>query len=222
MPADLPDDRTTPARIRDAAIGRFASDGVPATTVRGVALDAGVSPASVIHHFGSMDELRRACDRHVAAIIRERKSKAMAAGTGLDPLAALREADEDPPVLRYLARTLADGSAEVAALLDEMITDATAYMEEGVASGILVPTDHPRERAAVLTLWSLGALVLHDHVHRALGANLVGSAAELATTGAGYFRGATDILTNGVLSEAMADRLAETLVPHDDLDRRDQ
>lgn len=75
-----PDQRETPdvpdltgrARIRDAALLRFASEGfrVP---VRTIAADAGVSPGLVIHHFGSKEGLRRACDEHVLVLIRENK-----------------------------------------------------------------------------------------------------------------------------------------------------
>ncbi|MEX0658697.1 MAG: TetR/AcrR family transcriptional regulator [Egibacteraceae bacterium] len=79
------DDRTARARIRDAAITRFAEDGVAGTSVRAIAGQAGVSAALVIHHFGSKEALRAACDEHVAATIRERKQTAMAAGPGLDP-----------------------------------------------------------------------------------------------------------------------------------------
>jgi AcrR family transcriptional regulator len=209
--ASTPDDRTADltarARIRDAAITRFAAEGVARTTVRAIAEEAGVSPALVIHHFGSKDALRVACDQHVAALVRERKTAAMQAGPGLDPLAALREAGEGPPLLRYLATTIADGSPQVAELLDEMIDDAEAYMEEGVRTGMLRPTDDPRARAAVLTFWSLGALTLHEHVERVLGVDLTGDPA--ATTN--YVVPAAEILGQGVITEAAYARMREAL-----------
>src|SRR3712207_8086528 len=49
------DDLTGRARIRDAAIRRFAVDGF-GTSVRAIAADAGVSPGLVIHHFGSKEQ----------------------------------------------------------------------------------------------------------------------------------------------------------------------
>jgi AcrR family transcriptional regulator len=73
-------DLTARARIRDAAIACFADRGVSDTPVRAIAAQAGVSPALVIHHFGSKDRLRVACDQHVAAIIRQGKQEAVAAG----------------------------------------------------------------------------------------------------------------------------------------------
>lgn len=206
--AAVPDDRTARARIRDAAIARFAVDGVAAVSVRAIAADAGVSPALVIHHFGSKDGLRAVCDELVAATIRERKQAAMAAGTGLDPVAALREAQEGPPLMRYLARTLVDGTPQVAALVDEMVADAAAYMAEGVRTGLLRPTDYPYERAAVLTVWSLGALVLHEHVQRLLGVDLTGLPDELAKATA-YFAPALEMFGEGLITEAASARMRE-------------
>ncbi len=58
------EDLTTRARIRDAAVLRFGREGFGAS-VRTVAADAGVSPGLVIHHFGSKDGLRAACDEYV-------------------------------------------------------------------------------------------------------------------------------------------------------------
>lgn len=40
-----------------AATARFAQDGYTATTIRGIAVDAGVDPSQVMQFFGSKDEL---------------------------------------------------------------------------------------------------------------------------------------------------------------------
>ncbi len=209
------DDRTAKARIRDSAIATFAAHGVEGASVRLVAEGAGVSPALVIHHFGSKEALRRACDVHVAAVIREQKREAIAAGAGLDPLAALRGAAGGLPLLRYLARTLADGTEEVAELLDELVGDAEGYLAEGVETGLLKPTAYPRQRAAVLLLWSLGALVLNEHVRRLLGADLtadLGDPEALAAAGA-YFGPVLELYGQGLMDEGYARRLREALDP---------
>lgn len=200
------DDRSARARIRDAAITRFAHDGIAATTARAVAADAGVSPGLVIHHFGSMDKLRAACDEHMAAIIRSHKQDAMAAGPGLDVLGAMRRAQQDVPLARYLASSLADGSPAVAALIDDMVDDAVAYMEEGVRSGVLQPSARPRDRAALLTVWTLGALVLHEHAERLLGVDLTEDPARLADDdGYGrYLAVVMEVLSDGVFTAEIA------------------
>lgn len=212
--ASASDDRTAKARIRDAAIARFANDGVHGTSVRAIAEDAEVSPALVIHHFGSKDALRQACDRYVVDTIRHRKQTAMATGPGLDPVAAVRDLGDGPPLLAYLARTLIDGSPEVDAMIDEMVDDAVGYMGQGVESGVLQPTDHPYERAAVLTVWSLGALALHAHVERLLGVDLLGDPEQLARA-TGYFAPALEILAQGALTVEAAARMRSALSSND-------
>ncbi len=59
------DDLTAAARIRDAAIEQFGDQGF-GVGLRSIAEAAGVSAALVIHHFGSKDGLRQACDDFVA------------------------------------------------------------------------------------------------------------------------------------------------------------
>jgi AcrR family transcriptional regulator len=202
MRSDPAADHTARARIRDAAIACFADAGVAATTIRAIATRSEVSPGLVMHHFGSKDGLRVACDQHVAALIRAQKEAAVGAGVDIDPVGALRRYADGPPLLRYLARTLVDGSPHVADLVDEMVADATDYTEVAVATGQLRPTDDPRGRAAVLTLWSLGALVLHEHAVRLLGADLTGD----PEAAFGYFLPALEILGRGVITEAVYER----------------
>lgn len=201
------DDRTAAARIRDAAIACFAAEGVSATTVRTIAGAAGVSPALVIHHFGSKEALRAACDRHVVAVIGERKRAAAAAGPGMDPLGALREAEEGPPLLRYLARTLVDGSPHVRTLVDDLVEDAILYMAEGERSGLLKPSDHPRDRAVILVIWQLGALVLHEHVARLLGADLIAGTEGMVR----WAVPAAEVLSRGVLADEVYERIRDAL-----------
>jgi AcrR family transcriptional regulator len=203
------DDRTTRARIRDAAITLFARDGIAGTGVRAVAEEAGVSAGLVSHHFGSKEGLRQACDEHVAAVIRQGKSAAMSAGPGGDPVAALRQVQGGPPLMRYLARVLIEGSPTVAALVDELVADATDYMAKGVEAGMLRPTDDPRGRAAVVTMWSLGALVLHEHVHRLLGVDLTAQDLVGQPAVSNYFSPATEIFCDGLVTEAFGATLRD-------------
>lgn len=211
------DDRTAKARIRDAAVAVIADRGTPALTARRVAERADVSPGLVNHHYGSMDGLQRACDQHVAALIREAKTAAVARGGALDPLAALRDR-RYRPLLAYLAQRLSHGSPAVADLVDELVADAEGYMAEAVANGMVRPTEDPRGRATVLVLWSLSALVLHEHMERLLGVDPTDP--EVGTDGglARYLRPALDILGQGVLTDEVAQQLAERL-PDCDRDR---
>jgi AcrR family transcriptional regulator len=193
------EDLTARARIRDAAIRRFARDGIAATNLKSIAADAGVSAPLVNHHYGSKEGLQHECDRHVAALFRDQKRRHASAGHPGDPLAALREAHADLPVLRYLARTLAEGSRHAGELVDELVEDAIEHMAEGVASGFVKPSDQPRERAVVLVLWQLGALMLHEHAARLIGADLADGTEGTIR----WWVPATEILAKGVIDESV-------------------
>ena len=192
------DDRTARARIRDAAIACFAERGVAATTVRTIAASAGVSPGLVIHHYGSKDGLRVACDEWIAARIYEVKQDAIDDGRAMSPLAAVRAGDDGPPITAYLARTLVDDSQHVAELVDAMVANAVAMSEQSVANGLMNPTDDEYARATVITIWSLGSLVLHRHLKRLLGEDLIGDLEHSHR----YLRTSAEILTNPPLTAA--------------------
>jgi len=78
----------TRARLIDAAIERFAADGIGAS-FDAVAADAGVTKGALYHHFGSKDGLvqevyKEAVRRHAARVI-----DASAQGTGRERVLAL-------------------------------------------------------------------------------------------------------------------------------------
>jgi AcrR family transcriptional regulator len=200
------DDRTTRAKIRDAAIICFAENGIAGTTARKVATAAGVSPGLVIHHFGTMDGLRSACDEHVALTIRNFKYEAIGQGPNLDVLAALRGATQ-MPLIGYLAAVLGDDSPIVNRLVDDLVSDAEGYVQHGVDIGTIRPSPNPRGRAAVLTLWSLGALVMHRHINRILGVDLTDPEVGTDPAMAAYALPVYEIMGQGIFTEPLASHL---------------
>lgn len=201
-PQPRSDDRTVRARLRDAAIELVASEGLDALTARAVADRAGASPGSVVNNFGSMAGLRAACDDHVAAIIREQKLQAMHGGASLDLLGALRGVDAGP-LVAYLAAVLAEDSAALAHLVDEMVADAQAYLEAGVGSGMIQPSADPRGRAVVLTLMSMGTLVMHRHLRRLIDVDLTANDPDLADWGA-YLAPVYELYASGIFTADFA------------------
>ena len=135
----------------------------------------------------------------------------------MDPLAALRAYSEGPPLLRYLARTLVDGSPHVSALVDELVNDAAAYTRAAIAAGTMTPTERPYERAVVLTLWSLGALVLHEHLHRLLGVDITGEPDAVGP----YMVPATEILAGGVIPAELYERVRDAFPARPETARTD-
>ncbi len=151
-------DLTARARIRDAAIRRFGADGFGAS-VRAIAADAAVSPGLVMHHFGSKEGLRAACDEHVLRVIREAETDAFASTGPLDLLAHLVGMDQYAPLVGYLVQALLAGGDLAATLLDRMTADAVDYLQEAVAAGRIRPSRDPAARAAFLVDVGIGAVL---------------------------------------------------------------
>ena len=118
-------------RILDAAMLLFGERGFRGTTMKDIATEAGVSQALIVHHYGSKEDLRAACDEHVAHLIRTRKEEAIGSEPQIDPFIALRQMSNSRVLLRYLTRALTEGGPHAAQLIDDMIADAEEYMVQG-------------------------------------------------------------------------------------------
>jgi AcrR family transcriptional regulator len=204
------DDRTTKARIRDAAIICIAHGGVADTTVRKVASVAEVSPGLVIHHYGSMGGLREACDTYVAESIRQQKQETIMSGANFDVMTLLRDS-KVTSMGGYLASVLVDDSPAVAKLVDDLVDDAEDYMSQGVEAGTLQATDNSRARATVISLWSLGALVMNRHLKRLMGVDLANLNQNIDSDLATYLNSVYEILGNGILTESVAEQLRKSI-----------
>src|ERR1700751_6297179 len=143
------DDRTAVARIRDAAIDQWGQHGFN-VGLRSIAEAAGVSAALVIHHFGSKEGLRKACDDYIAEEIRSGKSEAMQTTDPATWFAQLAEIESYAPLMAYLVRSMQTGGELAKALWQKMIDDAEAYLDDGVRTGLLKPSRDPRARAKYL------------------------------------------------------------------------
>lgn len=176
---------TARARIRDAALARFGADGVAGTTVRAVAADAEVSAALVLHHFGSKEGLRQACDEYVLHGIKS--------GESGDLGSVLQAAT---PVRRYLARALLDGTDSASALFDEIVARTRDWLAGGEAEGWVRPAADPHTRAVTYVSWLLAPLLLSRQVGRHLG----GDPAETGPAMRGAVAG-LEMLTHGLFTD---------------------
>lgn len=194
------DDLTARARIREAALAEFGSRGIAGATIRGIAGRAGVSPALVQHHFGTKDGLRAACDAHVLEYFRAETAAGLDEGRVGEPAFLAAVYASSPPVLRYLARALVDGSPAAATVFDEMVKLTERYLVDrpGLADA--------RTRAIVYTGMRLGGLVLHEHLSRLLGVNLLSSDA-----GPRVARATLDIVAPDLLPDGVAARIRHAL-----------
>ncbi|MFG2090618.1 MULTISPECIES: TetR/AcrR family transcriptional regulator [unclassified Spirillospora] len=170
--SERPGDLTGRARIRDAALLQFAELGVKGATIRGIAKAAGVSPALVQHHYGTKEALRRECDEHVIEVIRDVKQEALSGGMANPGFLAIAMRTA-LPIQRYVARALTDDSEAARTLFDDAVEFSEEVLSRG-SPGIYEPqTDDLHAYATVMTAMNFGLIVLHEHLSRALGGDVL-------------------------------------------------
>ncbi|WP_448809609.1 TetR family transcriptional regulator [Agromyces bauzanensis] len=171
------EDATAAARIREAAIARFGRQGFERTSVREIAADAGVSPALVMHHFGSKDGLRTACDEALVRELMTEKAKTDAPAIAETMREWLDRPERFGTYIDYFATMLADGSEGGNRLFDRLVRETEAMLEQGVADGTMHPSSDPEMQAIMITLNGLAPLLLRDQLARVLGVPLMSAAA---------------------------------------------
>jgi TetR/AcrR family transcriptional regulator, regulator of cefoperazone and chloramphenicol sensitivity len=191
------DDLTATARIRDAAIEQFGEHGFN-VGLRVIAKAAGVSAALVIHHFGSKEGLRKACDDFVAEAVRAAKSESLQSSDPATWFAALAKIESFAPSMAYLVRSLQTGGALAKSLWHTMIENTEQYIEEGVRAGTIKSSPNPKGRAKFLALTGGGGLLLYLQMHdnpTDIGAVLRDYAQDMVLP-------ALDVYTNGLMADS--------------------
>lgn len=153
-------DLTLRAQIRDRAVECFGAGGLQATTIRTIAGAAGVSPALVIHHYGSKQGLEQACDEHLERLLRAATREALddlSAGAVLERLAV---EPATTPVIPYLIRRIVEGGPAAERIFALLVDGTEQYLATATAAGVVRPAQDDHARAQVLTTISMGTLVL--------------------------------------------------------------
>jgi len=158
------DDLTARARIRDSAIVYFGRHGFQSATVRAIATDAGVSPALVIHHFGSKDGLRSACDDYLTAAIDDLAQHAASHLEAVDLLDLMSRTPQLTPLVPYMIQTITEGGDFAGKLWERLVQDAETYLRAAVSAGKVRPTGDERARAEVLSTLKLGTYLLSRYI----------------------------------------------------------
>jgi AcrR family transcriptional regulator len=165
---------STFARIRRAALLSFARLGVAATTIRGVAEAAGVSPGLVQHYFRSKEALREAVDDFVL----ERAARAVADAASGDSPARIAAGFGDriaelirssPELVAYARRSLLEGDAAGLALFDGLVELARSNLESLAAHGLLRSDLDLDCTALHIVLLSAAPVLFQEAVDRHLG-----------------------------------------------------
>ncbi|MDQ0511966.1 TetR/AcrR family transcriptional regulator [Ancylobacter amanitiformis] len=151
------DGTATRARIEAEALTLFAEKGIDGTSVRDIALRAGLSEGALYRHFPSKEELARELFLSHYATLARAICAVDARDVGLaeklrDVVAlACRLFDEEPALFAYLLIHQHDHLRHVPATPDANVVEAVALLLRG---GGLAP-----ERAALASAMALGCVV---------------------------------------------------------------
>jgi AcrR family transcriptional regulator len=169
-------DLTAKAVIRNAALRLFAEQGHQAVSVRQIAEAAGVSPALVLHHFGSKEGLREAVDRYAAAQFDalleapEEVGDVLTSGSNASMAELIAKVlPAGSPLPAYLRRLLLEGDPAGRALFRRWYEVSRALIEQLIAAGFATPTEDPEVRAAFMLTADLALLVLREPLTDVLG-----------------------------------------------------
>src|SRR5665647_2246224 len=173
-------DLTARATIRNAALRLFADHGPDAVTVREIATQAGVSPALVLHHFGSKDGLRTEVDAFAAqafdgifeAMPTEELAEILAGGaTGSLAEAFARGFPPGSPLSAYLRRLLLTNHPVGTALFGRWYAATRRVLDVMVEMGVARPSEDPDIRAAFFLVNDLALILLRNPIAAAIGAD---------------------------------------------------
>jgi AcrR family transcriptional regulator len=170
-------DQTARANIRDCALALFADRGFDAVTVREIAKCAHVSPALVLHHYGSKEGLRQAVDEHVAGIFDTLLSQGTDAWdaanaaqefTGFAEL-LLANLPANTRIPAYLRRLFLTGDPVGKDLFRRWLDMTVGISEQLIAAGVMQPVDDVQARAAFLLCNDLSMILFRLHLIDAAG-----------------------------------------------------
>lgn len=157
----------TAQKILSAAVAEFAEHGFTKTTIRGIAAAAEVSPGLVIHHFGSKDGLRSACDDHVFDLITNAKARNAEYAT-----MAVQMMFSDPELatsVDYLVKSLLDPSEHGQRYFDHYVELVESYITDGFAGYTFRQSEDPHGQAGMIAVMALAPSLLDHRLKSVLG-----------------------------------------------------
>lgn len=185
------------ARIRDVAIEQFGRHGFDAG-LQAIADAADVSQVLILHHFGSKEGLRKACDDYILESIRTSKSEVLQSASPTAWFSQLAQIESFAPMMAYLAQSMQSSGDLGRTLTRRLIANAEQYLEDGVQAGTIKPSRDPKARAKFLAMAGGGGFLLYLHMHD----NPNDMASVLRDYGQEMILPALEIYTDGLMTDA--------------------
>jgi len=174
-------DLTAVARIRNAALERFARDGVAGTTIRDVAKTAGVSAGLVQHHYKTKADLEQAVNEYVLRVAVEASEgveEATAEATTEELFLTMGErimefVRDHRSAMLYVIRAAANGEKAGLDIFDAFLALVNQHVERLAEKGTLRDDVDRLWLGLQVVILDLGTVLLEPAIDRHLPAPLL-------------------------------------------------
>lgn len=161
------------AQLIEIATDAFARDGFATTSLRSIAKQAGVSPALVVHHFGSREKLIEECIiKSLGLWVSEKQQFVdVSLSTSLGQWQA--SIDKHGSKLQFFRQVLVFGGEPANILFSRMVQEAQMMIEAQVEKGQMRKVENPGDLALLMTLHGLAPLLMQEQVNNHLGGSFL-------------------------------------------------
>lgn len=161
------------AQLIEIATDAFARDGFATTSLRSIAKQAGVSPALVVHHFGSREKLIEECIiKSLGLWVSEKQQFVdVSLSTSLSQWQA--SIDKHGSKLQFFRQVLVFGGEPANILFSRMVQEAQMMIEAQVEKGQMRKVENPGDLALLMTLHGLAPLLMQEQVNNHLGGSFL-------------------------------------------------
>ena len=163
---------TTREQLLKIAVEMFAENGFAGTSLRSIAKKAGVSPALLIHHFGTKEALiKEAISETLGAWVAGEKAAMLDdESKQLQNWRALMEKGTTP--LNFFRQVLLAGGEYSQRLFDAAVSESEVLLDQMKQAGRLRDISDKQTTALLMTVSGLGSVLLMSHIEKTMGGSI--------------------------------------------------
>jgi AcrR family transcriptional regulator len=163
----------TRAQLIETATKAFARDGFATTSLRSIAKEAGVSPALVVHHFGSREKLIEECIIKSLGLWVSEKQQFVDVSLSTAIGQWQSSIDKHGGKLQFFRQVLLFGGEPANILFSRMVLEARMIIDAQIEKGQMRKAGQPDDLALLMTLHGLAPLLLQEQVNKHLGGSFM-------------------------------------------------
>lgn len=163
----------TRSQLIEVATNAFARDGIAATSLRAVAKEAGVSPALIVHHFGSREKLIEECIIKGLGLWVSEKQEFVDVSLSTSLAQWQNALDKHGSKLQFFRQVLLAGGEPANILFSRMVQEAEMMVSAQIDKGQMRKVENRHDLALLMTLHGLAPLIMQNQVNNHLGGSFL-------------------------------------------------